>query len=147
MSPLRAAVRIRFAQRADLPYLERELSRVRRDRLARKIEAKEVVVADRDGEPVGVLDLDYLGAESPYMSLLRVDPALRRSGIGTALLTFAEDHLRRRGFRVLYTSATGNEPEPQTWHRRMGFVECGVLEGFNEGGVAEVFFRKPLGPA
>ena len=145
MATAGSPTRIRFARRADVPYLERQMPHIRRDRLARKIDGRDILVAERDGETIGLLDLDFLGPAAPYMSLVRVDPSHRRAGIGTALLAFAEDHLRRLGFRVLYTSATANEPEPQAWHRRRGFTPCGSLEGFNEGNVAEVFFRKPLG--
>jgi len=38
-----------------------------------------------------------------------------------------------------------DEPEPQAWHRRVGFSECGVLTGINEGSVGELFFRRRLG--
>jgi N-acetylglutamate synthase-like GNAT family acetyltransferase len=138
------AIGIRFARRADWPYLEREHSGLRRDRLARKVEAKEILVAERDDALVGFLDLDFLGAEAPYMSLIRVDGSMRRQGIGRALLKFAEEDLRRKGFHVLYSSSQGDEPEPQEWHRTVGFEPCGALEGFNENGVSEVFFRKRL---
>ncbi|MFU8827154.1 MAG: hypothetical protein ACNA70_06650 [Brevefilum sp.] len=30
------------------------------------------------------------------------------------------------------------------WHRHMGFAECGVINGLNQGGVGEVIFRKSL---
>jgi hypothetical protein len=43
----------------------------------------------------------------------------------------------------LYSSATGDEVPPQAWHRHMGFEECGILVGHNEG-VGEIFFRKSL---
>jgi len=38
-----------------------------------------------------------------------------------------------------------DEPEPQAWHRHMGFVECGIINGINENGIGEVFFRKTPG--
>jgi len=45
---------------------------------------------------------------------------------------------------VLFSSSQANEPEPQAWHRHVGFEECGFIAGINEGGVGEVFFRKVL---
>jgi hypothetical protein len=38
------------------------------------------------------------------------------------------------------------EPEPQAWHRHIGFTECGALVGINDGGIGEIFFRKVLTP-
>lgn len=46
--------------------------------------------------------------------------------------------------RALYSSSQVDEGEPQAWHRHMGFVECGILAGVNEGGVGEVFYQKAL---
>ena len=45
---------------------------------------------------------------------------------------------------MLYSSSQADEPEAQAWHRRMGFEECGIVSGINEGGIGEVFFRRPL---
>ena len=139
-----SATRIRFARRSDLPYLETERRGIPRDRLERKITGREFIVAERAGGLVGILDLEFVQPEEPYMSLIRVDAKHRREGIGTALLAFAEEHLRGLGFRTLYTSSQADEPEPQAWHRRSGFEPCGRLTDFNGDGVDEVFFRKRL---
>ena len=37
-------------------------------------------------------------------------------------------------------SSQVDEAEPQAWHRHIGFVECGILAGLNEGDVGEVFY-------
>ena len=68
----------------------------------------------------------------------------RNEGIGQKILAFLEDHLRSIGHDVLYSSSQTNEPEPQAWHRSVGFVESGIIFGINEGGIGEVFFRKSL---
>lgn len=43
----------------------------------------------------------------------------------------------------LYSSSQANEAEPQQWHRHMGFAECGIINGINDG-IGEVLFVKPL---
>jgi len=85
-----------------------------------------------------------LWSKLPYIALIRVLAAHRRSGVGRALLGYVEEEAAGRGHRVLYSSSQADEPAPQAWHRRMGFAECGFLAGVNEGGVGEVFFRKLL---
>jgi ribosomal protein S18 acetylase RimI-like enzyme len=133
----------RFAVPADLDF-------VRQDRhlppevVRRKIEGREVVVAELDGGPVGYLRLEYLWSKVPYVELIRVAPEYRRRGVGRALLTSVEGFLRERGHAALYSSSQADEAEPQAWHRRVGFEECGIIAGINEGGVGEVFFRKRL---
>ena len=112
----------------------------------RKMEDGDVFVAEYGGERVGYLRLEYLWAKLPYIELIRVLEPHRRSGVGRALLAFAEADVAARGHAVLYSSSQVDEPEPQAWHRRMGFAECGLLAGVNEGGVGEVFFRKATVP-
>ena len=114
------------------------------DRVARKIADGEVYLARRDGQPVAYLRLEYLWSTEPYIALIRVLEAHRRQGVGRHLLGFVEEELLSAGRSVLLSSSQVDEPEPQAWHRHMGFVECGILAGLNEGGVGEVFFRKEL---
>lgn len=136
-------LKIRFAEPADADFLEPEVY-IPAEILRRKIEWREMLVAEAEGELAGLLQLEYLWSLVPYIALIRVAEERRRRGIGRALLGFAEEYLREQGHRTLYSSSQADEAEPQKWHRRMGFEECGILAGVNEG-VAEVFFRKDLG--
>ena len=111
---------------------------------ARATAPGEVAVAERGGEGVGYLRLEYLWGSLPFVALIRVAPAHRRRGVGRALLAFLEGELRARGHGALLSSSQVDEPAPQAWHRRVGFAECGILAGVKAGGVGEVFFRKPL---
>jgi GNAT superfamily N-acetyltransferase len=112
--------------------------------IARKIAVDEILIAEMAGERVGVLRLEYLWSEVPYVALIWVLEPYRQQGVGRALLAFLESFLRARGRTVLMSSSQVNEPEPQSWHRHMGFAECGFLAGINPGSVGEVFFRKAL---
>jgi N-acetylglutamate synthase-like GNAT family acetyltransferase len=114
------------------------------DVVRRKIEWQEVVVAERAGRRVGYLRLEYLWSMVPFIALITVLPAHRRRGVGRAMLGYVEAHLTDQGHDALYSSSQVDEPEPQAWHRHVGFEECGIITGVNAGGVSEVFFRKPL---
>lgn len=80
----------------------------------------------------------------PYIGLIFVQEEYQRQGIGRAILGFLEASLRSKGYKVLLSSSQVNEPPSQAWHRAVGFQECGILAGINEGGIGEVFFRKSL---
>lgn len=134
---------IRFATPADSDFVQQD-QYLPLEIVRRKIEWREIIVAEIEGQLVGYLRLEYLWSKIPYIALIRVTPEHRRRGIGKQLLTFAEAFFRGQGHTVLYSSSQVNEAEPQAWHRHAGFEECGVISGINEGGVGELFFCKRL---
>ena len=110
----------------------------------RKIEQQEIVVAERRGVPIGYTRLEFLWSTVPYIGLIWVLPEHRRQGAGKAMLGYIESFLRKKGHDQLFSSSQVDEPQPQAWHRHVGFRECGLIAGINDGGVGEVFFRKRL---
>ncbi len=112
--------------------------------IKRKVEQREIIVAERAGRLVGYLRFEYLWSVVPYIALIWVVEDQRQRGIGRAMLRYLENVLRQQGHTALYSSSQANEPEPQAWHRHVGFKECGFITGINEGGIGEVFFRKNL---
>lgn len=138
-------VDVRFAELRDLDFCKRsDYKDVSEDTIGRKIEEKAVMLAEVDGKSVGYLRIEFLWLKIPYIGLICVHANYQRKGIGTAMIRFLEAHLRRCGHKVLYSSSQANEPNPQMWHRRVGFVECGYIAGINDGGIGEIFFRKSL---
>ena len=136
-------LRVRYANRADADFAGQD-GYIATDVLVRKIDAREVMIAESDDIPVGYLRIEYLWSRVPYIALIRVLPGHQRRGSGRALLAFLESELYEAGHSVLLSSSQADEPEPQEWHRHMGFVDCGRLQGINTDGIDEVFFRKPL---
>jgi ribosomal protein S18 acetylase RimI-like enzyme len=134
---------VRFATPDDLDWLTAQ-DDIPAAIIARKIAVSEMLIAERAGERVGFLRLEYLWSMLPYIAMIRVIEHARQQGIGRALLAFLESVLRERGHTLLMSSSQVDEPHPQAWHRHMGFEECGILSGINPGGVGEVFFRKAL---
>ncbi len=138
-------IKVRFADPMDLggciamddPNLPAEI-------IERKIAQHEIIVAEKAGRLVGYLRLEYLWSMVPYIGLIWVVEDQRQQGIGRAMLRYLEGILCRQGHKTLYSSSQANEPEPQAWHRHIGFQECGFIAGINEGGIGEVFFRKDL---
>lgn len=136
-------IAVRAAEGRDLPFVSQD-GYVDPNVVERKIRLNEVFVAESDGKSVGYARIEYLWSVQPYISLIHVLEPLRRRGVGRALLAHVESVLREAGHSTLFSSSQVDESEPQAWHRRMGFSECGIISGLNEGGVGEVFFRKPL---
>ena len=134
---------VRFATLADLDFVQQD-GYVPAEAVKRKIEWREVMVAELDNTLVGYLRIEYLWSRVPYIELIFVVPEHRKQGVGTAMLHFVESFLRDKGHDVLYSSSQADEPEPQEWHCTMGFEECGSIAGINQDGIAELFFHKRL---
>jgi len=139
-----AKIKVRFARVDDLTWCVMEDSLMAEEVIKRKIEQNEIVVAEIERQLVGYLRLEYLWSNIPYVGLVFVQEECQGQGISRAILVFLEVYLRDRGYDTLLSSAQVNESAPQAWHRAVGFRECGILAGINEGGIGEVFFRKSL---
>lgn len=136
-------ISVRRAEQADLEFVSQD-GYIKPETVGLKIERGEVIVVEVDAEPGGYLRLEFLWSVQPYISLIRVLERQRGRGLSRALLEYLESELRGDGHTALYSSSQVDEAEAQGWHRHMGFEECGMITGLNEGGVGEVFFRKAL---
>ncbi len=135
----------RFATYEDKDWVQSRDTLVTDEMFQYKLKQKEIVVGELDGKKVGYLRLEYWYLVMPFMGLVVVEEGCRNKGIGRAMLGFLEEHLVKSGYSVLYSSSDVNEPEPQAWHRHMGFKDCGIISGMNKDGIGEVVFRKDLG--
>ena len=99
-----------------------------------------VTVAERSGEIAGLVVLDT-GDEGFTVENVAVDPAHQGTGVGRALLEYAEDEARGRGSDsvALYTHETMTEN--LALYRRIGYVEYD-RRPIDVGHV--VYLRKPL---
>ncbi len=140
----KVSANVRFADLRDLDFcIKSDFKHISESMIKRKIEEEAIILAEVDGKPVGYLRVEYLWLTVPYIGLIVVMEEYRRKGVGSAMVEFLEDYLAGKGHNLLYSSSQVDEPEPQAWHRKIGFEECGIIAGINEG-VGEVFFRKTI---
>jgi ribosomal protein S18 acetylase RimI-like enzyme len=76
-----------------------------------------------------------------YIEAVAVLPHLQGSGVGKALLQFAEQEAMRRGYESVYLVTNVKMTENQALYQRIGYVE--YARKF-DGGYDKVFYRKPL---
>lgn len=130
---------IRPGTPADLPAIDR--FDPFGDSRADEVGSGRLTVFERDGRVVGYLTVatDALLGH-PFVAYLAVDPAARRSGVGSALL--ADGERRHAGKRLVISTEVTNAPMRALLAGR-GYAESGVLDGLNgPGGPAEVFLYK-----
>ena len=102
------------------------------------IRNRTIWVADSDGAVAGLIVL-IAAADHLLLDNVAVDPAWHGTGIGRALLAFAEQQGRASGELRLYTHETMTENIAM--YRALGWQETGRGE---QDGFRRVFFRKPL---
>ena len=93
----------------------------------------DVFVAEMDGVIVGVAGYALLGDGRGKTTLMAVDPAFRRYGIGSRLQVLRMRAMREAGCRSVTTNA--DLPDTIAWYKRnFGYREVGTLAKVHEFG-------------
>jgi ribosomal protein S18 acetylase RimI-like enzyme len=111
------------------------------DDYAAVIRDRQVTVAERHGAIVGVVVLTVTD-EGFLIDNVAVHPSRRGTGIGKALLQFAEGEARRAGFDAIYLYTHERMTENLALYSRIGYVE---YDRRSQGGFSLVYMRKQLG--
>ena len=114
------------------------------EKIKLKIQGKEIILAFIGNKPVGLMKFSYFWSTRPYLDLIWFKPEFRKKGFGKQLLQFWENYLINQGHTYIFSSSQENEPEPQEWHVKQGFIKCGIINGLNlpHEEIAEIFFYK-----
>jgi ribosomal protein S18 acetylase RimI-like enzyme len=86
------------------------------------------LTAWRGGVAVGVGAVRWTGrggCADPELSNLHVPPALQSQGIGTAVVRFAEDLVRSRGYARLAIGVDENNVRAAALYERLGYADTG----------------------
>ena len=124
------------------PYVERIGARPRPmdDDYGELVRRGVLTVAERDGDPIGLVALDE--AEGRFeVDNLAVDPAHRGTGAGRALLEHAEAEALRSGFDAIHLFTHETMTESLSLYEAIGYVE---YERRDVGAGSLVFMRKGL---
>ena len=105
------------------------------------VRERDVTVADRDGEIVGLIVL-AADDEGFLVDNVAVDPSHQGTGVGRALLELGEDAARRAGHDSIYLYTHERMTENLALYARIGYVES---DRRPHGGADIVYLRKRLG--
>jgi GNAT superfamily N-acetyltransferase len=105
-----------------------------------EIQAEHVWVALEEQSVVGSL-VQYETERGFYIDTVAVLPKAQGTGVGKALLLFAEQEARQRGFASIYLCTNSKMTENQVLYPRIGYVE---YERRHESGFDRVFYAKSL---
>jgi ribosomal protein S18 acetylase RimI-like enzyme len=107
---------------------------------AAEIEAGHVWLAESDDSVAGAL-VQYETEFGFYIDTVAVQPHLKGSGVGKALLQLAEQEAARRGYDSLYLVTNSKMVENQVLYPKIGYVE---YDRQQQAGYQRVFYRKQL---
>ena len=108
---------------------------------AAEIAAGHVWVAETKGRIVGAL-VQFETKDGFYIDTVAAHPDAQGTGVGRALLVYAEQEALRRGYDSLYLCTNEKMTENQVFYPRIGYVETARRL---EDGYQRVFYRKSLG--
>lgn len=101
-------------------------------------------MAYRNARPAGIILLDPHGiAGSPYIKSIAVYPDFRGEGIGTMLLSFAEDIFRAEAKHIFICVSSFNK-RARKLYERFGFQAAGEFRDFIIEGASEILMHKRI---
>ena len=89
------------------------------------LQSGDFLVADDLGFVSGCVYVEQRGDRS-YLGLLSVDPRRQKSGLGSKLMSAAEDHCARAGSRYMDLRIVSVRKELPSFYRNRGYVESGT---------------------
>jgi ribosomal protein S18 acetylase RimI-like enzyme len=100
-----------------------------------------IFVATRADDVLGFVWLIARGAfnRSAYIQLIGIRPDVRASGVGRALMEFAEAHATTHDIFLLVSDFN---IDAQKFYARLGYVQVGKLDDYVVQGISELVFWK-----
>lgn len=144
VAPMTSAPRVRLAGTDDICALRTLDGWPSLGAWRRLIGNAEVVVLEVEGTVVGMAHYAVLWTTVPFLSMIVLHPDHRGRGYSRMLLDYLGERLRAQGYVALLSSSQTDEPEPQAWHRHLGFASGGIIENIADEGIGEVVFRLEL---
>jgi ribosomal-protein-alanine N-acetyltransferase len=107
--------------------------------------ATNVAVANAgDGECVSGFAIMRYKDDEAHLVLLGVDPAVRRHGIASALVSWHEAAALTAGIGVAYVEARASNDAARALYRKLGYREVQLVRGYYEGIESAVRLAKDL---
>jgi ribosomal protein S18 acetylase RimI-like enzyme len=108
-------------------------------------DCKEIYVLENENEIVGFAILQVCGSFKGYIQSLCVSEKFRGKGIGTKLLQFCEERIRKISPNIFICVSSFNKGAMKLYYE-FGFKLVGELNDFVKEGFTELLLRKTYGP-
>ena len=105
----------------------------------------EIWVAVESDQLLGFVIIVMQGALVGYIRVLCVDPSVRSQGLGSRLLTFAEERIFRESPNVFLFVSEFNT-RARELYKRLGYEQLVEVRDYIAADYSEVLMRKTIGP-
>lgn len=119
-------ISINYVTEADKAFWFRLDAHLPEAEFAKKVREKQGYVLSEDGIPKGLLRYNLFWDNTPFCTMLYVDPAARKQGCGRLLMQFWEEDMRKQNYGMVMTSTRVDETA-QHFYRKLGYKDCGGL--------------------
>lgn len=99
--------------------------RITAEQVRRQFHSGRFLVLEEAGRLVGCVYVEPRG-ERAYLGLLSIAPELQGGGLGSRLITAAEEHARAAGCRHMDLQTVNVRTELPPFYRRRGYAESGA---------------------
>lgn len=110
-------------RQAESFFIERD--RIAGEQVQSLLQTGEFLISEEDDAITGCVYVEMQGDRS-YLGLLAVNPMAQKSGLGSSLMTAAEDHCRKAGSRFMDIQIVSLREELPDFYHRRGYVETGT---------------------
>jgi predicted N-acetyltransferase YhbS len=122
IEPIMAVINAAF-RKAESFFIDRD--RIDMETVRSLMEKGEFLVAEEEGTLVACVYLERRG-ERTYLGLLSVNPKLQGKGIGSKLMTAAEEQCASTGCRFIDLRIVNLRAENHAFYSRRGYAETGT---------------------
>ncbi|HEY9630007.1 MAG TPA: GNAT family N-acetyltransferase [Coleofasciculaceae cyanobacterium] len=106
---------------------------------------KEVYLAAIEETIAGFIIINMAGAFTGYIQSVCVNPAWRGQGIGTQMISYAEERIFQSVPNVFICVSSFNQ-NARKLYERLGYSVIGELQDYVISGASEILLRKTIAP-
>ena len=139
-------LKIRYLTASDKAFWYRLDKHLPETEFENKVRTKRGYILLLDEKPIGLLRYNLFWDNTPFCTMLFVDPEYQRKGYGKQLMEYWENDMKQQGYGMLLTSTQVDE-EAQHFYRKLGYKDCGgfVIDVPEYAQPMEMFFLKSIG--
>lgn len=139
-------LKIRYLTASDKEFWYRLDKHLPETEFENKVRTNRGYILLLDEKPIGLLRYNLFWDNTPFCTMLFVDPEYQRKGYGKHLMEYWENDMKQQGYGMLLTSTQVDE-EAQHFYRKLGYKDCGgfVIDIPEYAQPMEMFLLKSMG--